>query len=262
MYLIHEIESLIKSQGYALVSVVGSGGKTTLLYSLLEAFRSRVSTVITTTTMMFEPSVVLDELIFLEGKSLEENRAVGRLEVKKSIKNLGLFERREGNKVKGIDPEFLDALVGQEGYLLMLNEADGAKGKPLKAYGSHEPVIPQKSNLVVIVMGLDGLLQPLTEEWVHRSALFSELTGLKLGEDITREALVKIISHPKGFMKDIPLASKVAVVLNKWDALRSTIDFKTFAQCIFESTPRVDAVLVTALQQNREIYVFERGQNQ
>jgi len=50
----------------------------------------------------------------------------------------------------------------------VLVEADGAAGRPLKAWAAWEPVIPGQTCLLVVMAGASGLGRPLTPAWVHR----------------------------------------------------------------------------------------------
>ena len=71
------------------------------------------------------------------------------------------------------------AALGEE-YDLVLVEADGAKGRPLKYPAAHEPVIPPCSGRTVVVAGLDALGRTIAEA-VFRSELFIRATGLSPG---------------------------------------------------------------------------------
>jgi molybdenum cofactor cytidylyltransferase len=99
----------------------------------------------------------------------------------------------------------------------LLIEADGSRMKPVKAPAAHEPVIPPFVETVVVVAGLSALGQPLTPEWVHRPEIFANLSGLTPGERITPESLVRVLSHQRGGLKDIPEGARRLVLLNQAD---------------------------------------------
>ena len=98
-----------------------------------------------------------------------------------------------------------------------LIEADGARKRPLKAPAPYEPVVPDWVDLVVVVAGLSGVGKPLTEEWVHRPALFSGLTGLALGERISCQNLVDLLSSEAGGLQGIPAGARRVCFLNQAD---------------------------------------------
>ncbi len=52
----------------------------------------------------------------------------------------------------------------------VLVEADGSRGRSLKAFGPDEPQVPSVTTTIVQVAGADVLGQPLREEYVHRAA--------------------------------------------------------------------------------------------
>jgi molybdenum cofactor cytidylyltransferase len=100
----------------------------------------------------------------------------------------------------------------------LLIEADGSRQKPLKAPGEHEPPIPDFVESVIVVAGLSGLGKPLTEEFVHRAEIFGLLSGLKSGETVTASALVRVLTHPDGGLKNIPENARRVVLLNQADS--------------------------------------------
>ncbi len=65
--------------------------------------------------------------------------------------------------------------------------------------------------------GLSGLGRPLTEEYVHRPEIFARLSGLAPGETITPEALLRVLTHPAGGLKNIPPQARRFVLLNQAD---------------------------------------------
>lgn len=126
----------------------------------------------------------------------------------------------EGDRTRPIADPLLDWLRQFCGYhsIPLLIEADGSRQKPLKAWSEHEPPIPEFVDAVVQVAGLGGLGKPLTEEYVHRAANFSELCGLEVGETVTAEALVRVLTHPRGGLKNIPERARRIVLFNQADS--------------------------------------------
>ncbi len=60
-----------------------------------------------------------------------------------------------GGQVVGLGREALDAIHGAGLFDSILVEADGARGKPLKAPAPHEPVLPSRADCVVAVVGAE-----------------------------------------------------------------------------------------------------------
>jgi molybdenum cofactor cytidylyltransferase len=136
----------------------------------------------------------------------------------------------------------------------MLIEADGSRQKPLKGWANHEPQIPDFSDLVVQVAGMSGIGKPLTEENIHRAELLSELSGLEIGVRVTSEALAKVLTHPKGGLKNLPQSARRVALLNQAD----DADRQSSAQTMAESLLKVyDSVIVASLEEKKIHAVHE-----
>ncbi len=71
--------------------------------------------------------------------------------------------------------------------------------------------------MVVVIAGLSGLGKPLSPDWVHRPERYSALSHLKLGAQITTDALISVLIHPEGGLKNIPVQARRVVLLNQAD---------------------------------------------
>jgi len=129
----------------------------------------------------------------------------------------------------------------------LLIEADGSRRLPLKAPAEHEPAIPIFANIVAVVAGLSGLGKPLTNEWVHRPERFAELAGQALEQPITPQALVRVLAHPLGGIKNIPPNSRRVLLLNQ----AATPDLQALAYSITpELLQSFHAVIIANLPEN------------
>jgi probable selenium-dependent hydroxylase accessory protein YqeC len=185
MWYLERIDPLPLLRGENVISFVGAGGKTSLAEYLGQtAAAGGKRVVMTTTTRIWakEPYVTLD--------------APG-------MKKGGRSRRfvRMGKLVRDYD--------------LVLVEADGAKGRPLKYPAAHEPVIPPCSDRIVVVAGLDALGLTIAEA-VFRSELFTEASGMPSGVEITTPVFLRLFEGD-GLMKGVDRAGCI-VVLNKFDA--------------------------------------------
>jgi molybdenum cofactor cytidylyltransferase len=123
------------------------------------------------------------------------------------------------NRTLGVtlqDLERIRAISERWGTPLLI-EADGSRRRPVKAPAVHEPPIPELVNTVVVVAGISAIGKPLTEEWVFRPELFSDITGLQPGENITLKAIAQAMAHPEGGLKNIPINAQRFVLLNQAD---------------------------------------------
>ena len=126
-------------------------------------------------------------------------------------------ELDQRQKLIGFQPEFIDAVYHAGMFKWILVEADGAAGKPLKAPDPHEPVIPQSTDRIIGILGLDGVGKPLDSEWVFRPLRFGEITGLRAGDTVKSVDCVTSILHEGGIMKGAPGGAERLVFLNKAD---------------------------------------------
>jgi len=207
----------------AFISLVGAGGKSTLFKRLAEELALKNKRMIlTTTTKMFSwqlaPFVKKGNLIeFNDEKIMEDN--IKKFFYQNKNGEIGLVHHRikekEGEKISGPEPLYLDKWWEEDLVDFILVEADGAAGRPVKAPASHEPVIPLSTTDLVGVIGIDALGLSLQEENVFRSQIFSQLTGLNLGEKVGIGALAFLICHPQGLFKGVPPGCRRHLFINK-----------------------------------------------
>ena len=208
------------------LAFVGAGGKTGAIFNLArELLESHYSTCVfvTTTTHFGVEQVELtgrhlqivapDDLTELENKTLS-----GVLVFTAPLSDLS--ERDTRRTVAGLSDAALERLhlLAQRLQVPLLIEADGSRLRPLKAPAAHEPAIPEWVDAVVVVAGLKGLGLPLSDVTVHRPEIFSSLSGISPGETVTPAALVRLLSHPAGGLKNIPGQARRIILLNTFGA--------------------------------------------
>ncbi len=227
------------------LALVGAGGKTTALFQLARELQSNTvhgpsSIVITSTTHLHIDQVHLADSHWIVSKpedlaGLEENPR-GVMLVTGPV---------DGDRTTGLNDNSIFRLreVCDSHNLPLLIEADGSRQRPLKAPADHEPVIPEFVETVVVVAGLTGLGKPLTDEFVHRSEIFAHLSGLKMGETITPEALVRVLTHPSGGLKNIPPQAGRIVLLNQADSPLLQAQGKYLAELLLKT---YDSVVVNS----------------
>ncbi|MDW7661361.1 MAG: selenium cofactor biosynthesis protein YqeC [Bacillota bacterium] len=249
MFLVKRIESIFNENDTCLVSIVGGGGKTTTLYDLSRILSRNHRVLVTSTTAMFRPSLSqVGEIYFNELPSFNPD-------TKGVVGFFSNVHEENDQKVKGVEPSVLDAFVIEKSPMIILNEADGAKHRPIKAHLDHEPVIPQKTDIIIIVLGLDGVGKPVSDEWIFRMEKFCEITGAHLGDTIEVSHLIRLISDSNGLGKGIPNQAEVILLLNKISMLEVEIDFKLF----FDVLPSwISAIVVAEMEDSKEMMVIRR----
>jgi len=245
--------SYIPLKNGGVVSIVGSGGKTTLMYTLAaELVEMGKRVVTTTTTKIFAPGssdspelLVSDkeDFLFHETQELLQGR-----------QHVTLAERFLGPKLKGLSPTVIDLMRDQGIVDVILVEADGARRCPLKAPNETEPVIPSSTTLTLPVVGLDGIGQPNTEDYVFRPHHFSLLTGISEGDVVTPESVARVILHPEGLTKGTPEEAEIVVILNKGEIVGGLDQGKEVAQFIADAKKQsIRKVLITSLIPRTEV---------
>ncbi len=232
------------------ISLVGAGGKTTLMYLLAKTLSASGYRIITTTTTkLLEPGPDETPCLCLgeaHDSVLQKVELHGHVTV--------ASRRLADGKLQGIHPRQVDGLweSGKMDYLIV--EADGAARRPLKAPASYEPVIPVSTGLVVALVGVDGFEALLSEDKVFRSDIFSRLTGLAQGEKITYKAISITLTHRNGLTKGTPPAARIVPFVNKVDLDPGLRRSKEFAKVILDAEdPRIDRVVLGQVQSDPPI---------
>ncbi len=227
------------------ISLVGGGGKTTLMFALAKELASRGKSVITTTTTkILEPSPSETPLLLLEANEERMVRALSQ-NVDKYRHITLASERLASGKLRGVSPEFVAKLakLNQVSYIIV--EADGAARQPLKAPNPTEPVIPYNTSLVIPIVGIDAVGCRLTEENVFRPEIVSQLLGLPLGEVISVEAIAVLVTHPQGLVKGSPASARIVPFINKVDLEKGLARGRDLASKILAMRhPQIEQVIL------------------
>ncbi|MBW8011874.1 MAG: putative selenium-dependent hydroxylase accessory protein YqeC [Chloroflexi bacterium] len=196
----------------ARLALVGAGGKTTALFQIARELGGKVLVSASTHLAKFQFSLA-DKHFIIERHS----QIAGLVQEIIPGVNLIIGSVGEDGRAGGLDAKSLDKLhkLAAENNWPLLIEADGSRQRPLKAPAEHEPAIPDFVTTVVVVAGLSGLGMPLGDEHVHRPKRFAQLAGLSLGEKITSQVLVKVLSHKQGGLKNIPAQTRKLLLMNQ-----------------------------------------------
>lgn len=167
-------------------SVIGSGGKSTLLARLAEELRAKDATVALATTTHFMP---FPGVTCMAGGSAEEVRlALAAYGVACVAAPAGGAAGAAGKLgPTALAPAELARLAD---YVLV--EADGSKRLPLKAHAAWEPAVPEGSTQSVLVVGASGFGRPVREA-VHRPERFCELAHCSPDDVATPDAVAAVI---------------------------------------------------------------------
>ena len=231
------------------IAFIGAGGKTTAMFQLARQLRAPVIVTATTHLGIWQTHLA-DQHIITETPAPLEDQEHG-------LKGVTLITGGvDGDRTKPINKGLLDWLHQFCGYhsIPLLIEADGSRGKPLKAWAEYEPPIPSFVEMVIQVVGLTGLGKPLSDEYIHRAEIFSKLSGQNQNEPITSERLARVLTHSEGGLKNIPPTARRVVLLNQAD----NHELQSAAHKLGQSLqPFYHAVLIASLKQEKVFAVHE-----
>ena len=143
-------------------------------------------------------------------------------------------------KLAGVTDETIDTCASAAD--LVLVEADGAAGRPVKAPAPWEPVIPSHADLVIPVVGLDCLGKAVGQDCVFRLPEFLAVTGLKEGDEITAQVIGRLMSHSHGGMQGVKEGLRVVPFLNKIDLAPSALVEETARAILSAASGRIQRV--------------------
>lgn len=223
----------LKESGH-IVSFVGGGGKTTLMYLFAGYCSQRgMRTLVTTTTHIFRP----DASVFAENKDqvlqlwkkgsyavvgAAEQGADKDSETGEELSFIAGTAGLKGMKKNGQKREKLRRLPKQElqQYFaladIVLIEADGAKGFGCKAPAEHEPVLLPECDIVIGLAGINALGQSLRDACFRTEKAMELLQVTEETHRLREEDLAKILCSDAGGRKLVGSRTYYAV-LNQCD---------------------------------------------
>lgn len=246
-----------KTSAPQVITVIGSGGKTSLIWRLAQQGRHRKTLVTTTTRMFFPPQKAGLYDYFLDAQEVQYRSfqpAVG-------ISLAGIRDEVSG-KYGALSPDLLASLV--PGFDQMLIEGDGSRRLPLKAWAAYEPVIPAYTTLTIGILPLWPVGLPVSADIIHRLSLFSTLTGAQAGAPLSLHHLVPVITGTlkedntgsKGLFSDA--RGKKILFLNQIEDARGLEQAEQLLSLIPAAFLRgLQGIIAGSVQQNRVSLLWE-----
>ncbi|MFD1670848.1 selenium cofactor biosynthesis protein YqeC [Agrilactobacillus yilanensis] len=178
---------------HAVIGIIGSGGKTTLMNYLAQCYQKQ-RVLMTTTTHILKPQPTEFDR-FLMPEELTKPGLPG-------INVTGIATPTPiGEKLSGIDLAILQQALPNFDKVLI--EADGANRKSLKAWRSGEPVLLPEMTTTIGVLPVHICGQPLTETLIHRLPLFLKYGPFVVGQPITPAVLAAVIQASTGLLAQL-----------------------------------------------------------
>jgi probable selenium-dependent hydroxylase accessory protein YqeC len=222
---------------HTLVNVVGGGGKTALIYRLLNEVCGKGPALYTTTTRIHPPApseglaVISGENVPLLQRIIER---ISRGCPGHSYKIAVARHFMSPHLLRGVPPDFA-ADVDRKLFPILLNEADGAAGFSIKLPREDEPVLMESAEYLVPVIGIDCLGQRLGPEVVFRWQACAERFRMRAGECITASLAAGILMHPHGVCKDWKPSVTIIPFINKVDTPAQDAAARDLAEAILNN---------------------------
>lgn len=203
------------------ISLMGSGGKTSLMVTLASVYTDLGVPVVLTTTTRSEP---LDGIPAVEFGHLQEQAA----ESFPSVFYLHGGLDSDGKWI-GLPPDRVDDLGGLFPDRIVLAEVDGAAKMPLKLYREGEPVWPGRTSLAIVVMGTVAVGSE-TEETLHR---FGRIDWLPLEKLESRspwewDHQLILLQEEGGYVSQVPESVPCVLALTGMDQQQDSIGLFDF----------------------------------
>ena len=229
-----------------MISLVGGGGKTTTMFYIGKYFAKKGERVIiTTSTHIIKPD-----------NYLEINAAKELREFEFGTEPL-VIGVDEGKKLSSIDLKELNRLRLYSDIVLV--EADGAKGFPIKLPREGEPVIPRNTNICVICMGIDAVGKKISEK-CFRYERAKEIFGWDEDHILSEEDAARILTDKRAEFKGIN-NRKTLFIINKADTkedMRKALETEKYINIFCkENGFKNFKVSITSYNNNREFGDFE-----
>ncbi len=238
----------------AIISICGGGGKTSTLFRLASELKGK-RVLITTTTKISKPEKSDNYELIIGENSANFINSIKSKRLKNSILCASSLEKSK-NKLYGCTEEFIDNI--KDYFDIVIVEADGSAGKPLKAPAAHEPVVHHLTSIYIGVIGLDCLNRPATAENVHRPEYFSQIRNKKDTYPVSIDDLVKLIDSESGLFKKAPKNCTKVVFLNKADIL-TTEEYQNILEYISLNAKNYDMVLINSFKEENSVLAYNRN---
>ena len=232
-----------------LVAFVGAGGKSSAMQRLAAELAEKGWRVAVTTTTRIRASEGASYPRLIVGQGLPPLIQEARDAFEAGVGPVALARERLSaqGKLAGLPEPWPQALLEVADAVLV--EADGARGRSLKAPAPHEPAIPAGATLVVSLIGLDALGEPVGSPWVHRPERVGALLHASPDMTLGPEEMAALIVHPEGQAKGVPDDARFIPLLNKADA-PGRLEGGRQVACLLKREPRVEAAVLGALRGN------------
>ncbi|MEN8243836.1 MAG: selenium cofactor biosynthesis protein YqeC [Thermodesulfobacteriota bacterium] len=215
------------------ISLVGAGGKTSLMFRLAHELSAAGETVLTTTTTkIMRPTEAQSRHLILSSSPSEIIDAAGAALKLSPHVSAAADHASPHDKLIGFSPETIELFLKSNLFRWIIVEADGAARRPLKAPRPYEPVIPGCTKWVIGMLGLSAFGKPLDETTVFQPELVAGITGLDVGMPIIADTLCDLLVHQQGIFQGTPADAQKIAFLNQADIPKMAQAGRSIVKCL------------------------------
>lgn len=203
------IANLLSLRPHEVMSIIGCGGKTTLLWGLARHYSAQAVLVSTTTKIGWPAPGICS--------SMTDAKQIGAL-IPPAMPSPGihlagtLYDDKA--HIKSLPVSDLEAIL--PGFDKAFIEADGSRNLPLKGWAAHEPVVPDFCTVTVGITTISAEGDIVNEKNVHRPNIFCRLSGAQMNGPVTLEHMAAAVAHPEGLMARA--AGRKVLLVNQLDS--------------------------------------------
>ena len=231
------------------ISLVGAGGKKTLMYALSKFINGRVA--LSSTTRMYEyDNNTVDKIVDIGS---ERNSELNHLDRVVAFKK----ESNKKGRVEGLSHKELDEVWLSKKFDFLICKADGARAKLIKCPNDDEPIIPKFCDLVVPIVSIKVLGKKLTPRIAHRVDKLCELWLVSPGCSITKQHMVCLMVSENGFLKNSD-ERKILPLINMADSKKELKDAIEIAEMALATTQRFNKVVIGSMLEGNVKRVIHR----
>ncbi|MCU0496120.1 MAG: selenium cofactor biosynthesis protein YqeC [Anaerolineae bacterium] len=235
------------------VSLIGAGGKTSLMlalgYELAEAgWRVLGTTTVSTNAQQLEvmPHPLRADTSVTEiSEALNEHRFVF------------LYQGLQRGRFSGVTQSYISQLLDTVDSDLLLVEADTANGLPFKAPFVDEPMIPHETSLVIPVAALNVIGKPLDEQHVYNMEAMIERYGFPQGVPIKSPWIAQVMRDEVLGLKGVPELRRVIGFLNGIPSKGWRGRARMISRLMLRS-PRFSGVVLGSVRGAQQVYEVQR----
>lgn len=229
-----------------IISIVGSGGKTTLLLFLAAELSHNYNVLVTTSAKIFKPSINQYDSIFTNVESFINSNLINKNNITVISKSIN----ESNNKLIGIDDNDLEKLINY--FDVILIEADGSNKLPLKGWKNHEPPVLKKTNKIIGIIPVSVLGRNIDNSFIYGYDEFKKIAGNN--SQVDEETIKNICISENGIFKNS--TGEKYLFINQADTEQDKEKSIKIADYIYKNIENIDFKIVIGSLHEEKFYEY------